>query len=92
MTSQAQVVHERQVARVEPEREREPDRERERRAEADDRGADVQPERDLVEVKSASTARTLLTEQDGARPRQLGRAIDQALRARAAPRACRCPR
>ena len=43
---QAQVVHERQVARVELEREREADRERERRAEPDDRGADVEPERD----------------------------------------------
>ena len=46
---QAQVVHERHVARVELEREREADREREGRAEPHHRGADVKPERDVVE-------------------------------------------
>ena len=51
---QAQVVHERHVARVELERERVTDRERERRAETHHRGADVKPEREVVEREHAA--------------------------------------
>ena len=47
----AQVVHERQVLRVQPQREREADRQREGRAEADHGACDVQPERDVVEAE-----------------------------------------
>ena len=57
---EVQLVHEQQVARVlHPQRERERDRERERRAEADDRRADVQEQRDRVEVEGRNHGRDI---------------------------------